>query len=415
MKLSKDARHFIILLIPIFLLSAHRSQACTTVIISGKATQDGRPLLWKNCDTSNPDQRLIYGNQRGYPFLALMRCNSSEENGAIWSGTNSEGFTIMNTMSYNISEEESNEGSRNGHLMRRALEVCKDVASFKHFLDTLSRPMKVSANYGVIDAHGGAAYFETNDNTYYMVDVNDPAVAPSGYLVYTNFSYNGAFDAGQGYIRYQTAVEIMAKGAPTKAFTPQWIFNHLARSFYHSLLGIDLTLPQYAALTPNGWFPDSDFIPRKSTATSCVVHGVKPGEHPEFTTMWTILGYTPCSVAIPGWVKLKEKQSPLLMRTASSPNAPICDMALALKAHVFPITRGNGGKYFNFGLLYSHHDNSGYMQQLAPIEDECFRSANKLMERWRIQKQGIDLKEAQEFLGAISLKMEREMQLIINN
>ena len=387
-------------------------EACTTVIITGKATKDGRPLLWKNCDTPSLDQRVMFGNQRGYPFIALIRSTSADEaTVSIWTGTNSEGFTIMNTLSYNINEEGAN-GARNGFLMRRALEVCADIASFKHYLDTLSRPMRVSANFGVIDAKGGAAYFETGDYGYRMVDVNDPSVAPYGYLVYTNFSYTGKFDAGQGYIRYQTAVDIMAKGAPAKDFTPQWIFNRLARTFYHSLLGVDLTLPQYAALTPNGWFPDSDFIPRKSTATSCVVHGVKPGENPEFTTMWTILGYPPCSVAIPTWVKLKEKQPALLMRTATSENAPMCDMSLALKEKVFPITRGNGDKYFNFGLLYSHTDNSGIMQQLFPVEDECFRTANKLMEGWR--GKGINVNEAIKFQAEISVKIEQKMKQLLS-
>lgn len=392
-------------------LFIYSGKACTTVIISGKATADGRPLMWKNCDTPNLDQRLMYGNQRGYPFLALVRSHAEDEaTASIWTGTNSLGFSIMNTMSYNISEGESG-GARNGLLMRRALEVCADVVSFRHYLDTLARPMKVSANFGVIDANGSAAYFEVNDDNYFMVDVNDPAVAPQGYLVYTNFSYNGTYEAGQGYIRYQTAMEIMATGAPAKAFTPQWILNNLSRSFYHSLLGVDLAKPSSADLTPRGWFVDSDFIPRKSTATACVIHGVKPGENPEYTTIWTVLGYPPCSMAIPGWVLLKENQSPLLMRTATSENAPLCDMALALKAKVFPIKRGNGEKYFNFGLLYSLTDNKGFMQQLFPVEDECFRKANQLMERWR--KQGINVKEAQELLGDISVKMEQKMRQLL--
>ena len=393
------------------LLFIQAGQACTTVIVSGKATRDGRPLMWKNSDGTHFDQRLIYGDHRGYPFIAISRSTATNIATAdIWIGTNSEGFSIMNTVSYNISE--SDDMSRNGSLMRCALEVCTDVASFKHFLDTLPRPMRVQANFGVIDAHGGAAYFETNHLTYYMVDVNDPSVAPYGYLVYTNFSYNGKFDAGQGYERYQTAVDIMAKGAPAKAFTPQWIFHNLARSFYHSLLGIDLKLPQYAALTPNGWFPDSDFIPRKSTATSCVIHGVKPDENPEFATLWTILGYPPCSIAIPCWLKLKDKQSPLLMHTATSENAPICNMALALKERIFPIERGNGSKYFNFGLLYNHSNNSGYMQQLAPLEQACFQTADKLMEGWRTKE--IDVKEAQSFIATISSKIEQKMQQLLD-
>ena len=404
----KTIKSFIPFFTLLFMLLCYQTAwSCTTVIISGKATKDGRPLLWKNCDTPNLDQKVYFGSDRGYPFIGLMRSNTANESrGSIWTGTNSEGFTIMNTLSYNIAEEYS--ANNNGFLMRRALEVCKDIASFKHFLDTLSRPMKVSANFGVIDANGGAAYFETWDEGYYMSDVNDPAVAPLGYLVYTNFSYNGIYDKGQGYIRYQTAVEIMAKGAPAKAFTPQWIFSNLSRSFYHSLLGVDLALPQSVNLTPNGWFADSDFIPRKSTATSCVVHGVKPGENPEFTTMWVILGYPPCSVAIPTWVKLKENQPALLTRTATSENVPISDWALTLKEQVFPITRGSGEKYFNFGRLYSHTDHSGFMQQLAPLEDECFKREAVLMESWR--KQSINVKEAQEFHASIYVLVEKKMQ-----
>lgn len=40
--------------------------------------------------------------------------------------------------------------------MRKALRVCKTVQDFEHFLDTLPRPMRVEANFGVIDAYGGA-------------------------------------------------------------------------------------------------------------------------------------------------------------------------------------------------------------------------------------------------------------------
>ena len=85
--------------------------------------------------------------------------------------------------------------------MRKALRVCKTVQDFEHFLDTLPRPMHVEANFGVIDAYGGAAYYETNNERYYKKDANDPNLAPEGYLIYTNFSFVGRTDEGKGYVR----------------------------------------------------------------------------------------------------------------------------------------------------------------------------------------------------------------------
>lgn len=244
--------------------------SCTSVIISGKATKDGRPLMWKNTDTQNLNHRLIYSDFRGYPLIGIVRSDAVDEaRASIWIGTNSQGFSIMNTMSYNLTDESI--GTNNGVLMRRALEVCKNVNEFKYYLDTLDRPMKVSANYGVIDAEGNAAYFETYSDGYHMVDVNE-------------------------------AIELFK----------------------------------------NGIFPDSDFIPRRITANACVIHGVKKGENPELTTFWAVLGYPPCSVAIPAWVKAANDNSDLLEKSPDSYNSPMCDMALAIKSNVFPISRGNG-------------------------------------------------------------------------
>ena len=61
-------------------------------------------------------------------------------------------------------------------------KICKNQQDFEHFLDTLSRPMRVEANFGIIDAYGGAAYYETNNTRYYKKDVNDPNLAPDGIL-----------------------------------------------------------------------------------------------------------------------------------------------------------------------------------------------------------------------------------------
>jgi hypothetical protein len=377
--------------------------ACTTIIVSGKATQDGRPILWKNCDTDNLNHRVLYSEHSGYPLLGVARNSSTNDNTAsIWVGTNAAGFAIMNTLSYNLTVE--GVSSRNGGLMRRALEVCATVDDFQHYLDTLPRPLKVEANFGVIDAVGGAAYFETSTHGYHKVDVNDPAVAPNGYLAYTNFSYTGFYDKGQGYIRFQTVQHQVAAVVPSKSFSPQWILNNLARTYYHSLMDVDFLSKQAVALFP-AYVHDSDFIPRKSTASSTVIHGVKAGENPELTTMWAVLGYPPCSVAIPAWVKLGNDNSSLLMRHDDTYNAKICDWALALKATLYDVERGHGQEYLNIRKVFNA-EGTGYMQLLAPVEKQVFDRTNPLITKWR-QADALDVKEAKALTHSLADYVEQ--------
>ena len=149
--------------------SAGPLSACTSAVISGKVTPDGRPLLWKN------DWPVAGDEFHAYPFVAVV--NSVEDNPTdVWIGTNAAGFSIMNTQSYNLVEVKPGEerGEANGRVMRRALEVCATVKDFCQFLDTLSKPSLIEANFGVIDAKGGAAMFEVDYYEYVMYDANNP-------------------------------------------------------------------------------------------------------------------------------------------------------------------------------------------------------------------------------------------------
>jgi hypothetical protein len=187
--------------------------------------------------------------------------------------------------------------------MKLALEVCATVEDFKHFLDSIKKPSLTEANFGVIDAKGGAAMFETGYYKYTMYDVNNPKDAPYGYIARTNFSFAGEVNNGAGYVRYMQEDKILMPASATKQITPSWIFKELARSFTNSLLGIDLKSGDFNRPKTSGWFVDQDFIARKSTSCSVVVQGVKVGENAELTTMWTVLGYPPASVVVPVWVK----------------------------------------------------------------------------------------------------------------
>lgn len=347
------------------------SYACTSAIITGKLTKDGKPLLWKHRDTGELNNRIEYFKGPKYTFLALV--NSPDSGGIAWTGTNNVGFSIMNTASYNLRDAndgvDDKEMDREGELMFKALGECRTIEDFEKFLKKYKKPFGVEGNFGVIDAEGGAAYFEVNNTRWEKIDVNDPKIAPQGYLVYTNHSYTGRINEGMGYIRYTAAdtriKNLIAQGGD---ITPRWIFNNLSRCFYHPVLDMDLK----EAELRSGWFIDQDFIPRRITSASVVIKGVKKGEDPLNTVMWTILGYPPASIAVPLFVKAGENQPFFMVKGENSNNALMCDISLKAKSKIFAIKRGNGNKYFNFGALYNKKGN-GLMQRMQRAESKVFK------------------------------------------
>jgi hypothetical protein len=356
---------------------------CTSAIISGKVTPDGRPILWKNRDTSNLLNCVRYIKGEKYGFVAVT--GYADNPRSIWIGTNEAGFAIMNTLSYNLTEEEGEGSSKqNGAVMKRALEICTTVADFRHYLDTLSRPMNVRSNYGVIDAQGNGSFFEVNSAKYKEYDVNDPDVAPHGFIVRSNYSFSGKLNEGAGYVRYQEALEKLFTASATGEITPQWLFSTLSRSFRNPLLGIDLRDGRFNRPQATGWFVEQDFIARRSTSCAVVIQGVRPDENVSFTTMWTVIGYPPVTPAIPVWVSGAEKKLPrMLTIEKDAQHCPLCDAADALRRNVYSYHRGtNTENYFNWELLFDLSGN-GYMQLAEEIEKEMFKTLYERIEEWR--------------------------------
>lgn len=317
--------------------------ACTSAVVSGKVTPDGRPLLWKNRDTDFMRNHIDYVKGEKYDFIAVVNSDNAYLKEA-WMGTNSAGFALMNTQSYNLVDVKDGEerGAANGRIIYRALEVCATVEDFCHFLDTISKPSYIEANLGVIDAKGGAVMFEVDYQTYIMYDANNPKDAPYGYIARTNFSFAGKVNEGAGYVRYMEADQVLMKASATGSITPRFIFNELSRSFRNRMLDIDLRSGAYNRPQASGWFVDQDFIPRSSTSCSVVVQGVKPDEKAELTTMWTLLGYPPTGVAVPLWVKDADKLLPGMVRfDKECKAAPLSDCSLRLADKVFSYGDGN--------------------------------------------------------------------------
>lgn len=333
----------------IILLNAVNSFACTSVIVSAKVTANRCPIMIKNRDTGEMNNRIEYFKGPVYSFIGLVNSPYNGK-GEVWSGTNSAGFGIMNTASYNIKEEDGvsySEMDKEGEVMYKALGVCRNLADFEYFLDTLSKPYLVESNFGVIDAEGGAAYYEVNNYKWIKFDVNEEK---EGYRVVTNFSESGRPEDYQGWERYLTASDFMKNLTKNREgkydINHSTLFNGLSRSYSHKLLGIEnLKNVKYAV--------DQDFIPRKSTSASIVIEGVQPGEDPKYTVMWTVLGYPACSVAIPIITWDCDIIPYYMKKSADSNNSLLCDKALQIKNnYVFDLKISNGNRYLNAENVY---------------------------------------------------------------
>ena len=345
---------------------------CTTAIVSGKFTVDGRPLLFKHRDTGFEQNKLMYFSDGKFDYIATV--NSQDLKGdEVWAGYNSTGFAIMNSEAYNLNEGDTTSlRDREGFLMKKALQECSSLSDFEQLLNHLPRPLGVRANFGVIDAHGGAAYYETGNFGWQKFDANDPAQAPFGYLIRTNFSFSGVPDEGYGYIRYQNAENLLFQAAGEHKLNYRFLLQDVSRSLTHSLTGTDLTdLKNYASFVAF-----EDYIPRFYSASSTVVQGVKEGDDPVQSVMWTILGFQLSSVAIPVWLN-SMGSLPAVLIADQSGNAPLCVKALQLKARCFPVQRGSGNKYIFLGALYSA-DGSGIRQKLIPIENLILNKGEEL-------------------------------------
>lgn len=335
--------------------------ACTSAIISGSLTADGRPILWKHRDTSDLNNKVERIDAAGkIPYVALFN-SSDKECKEVWMGMNDAGFAIMNTASYNLKNDTVSVMDKEGAVMAIALGKCRTVDDFACLLDTLPKPLGVEANFGVIDAYGNAAYFETDNWRYARFDVGD-------YLIRTNYSDSGRKGEGYGYVRRRTAEHLLAPYLASASVTPAVMTEVLSRSYYHSLIGKDFETDTVE------WTTDNDFIPRRISSASVAIQGVGTPEKIKDMVMWTVLGYPPCGVVSP----VRVDSVPLDLRAdPATGNASACDKANELKKQVFSFTYDNGKNYINLKALFKP-DGTGISQQ-------CRRESMAVYEKYGIK------------------------------
>lgn len=362
------------------LLSVLGTWACTSFMVSGKVTPDGRPLMFKNRDTDKLNNLTVLVRGEKYRFLGIVSADDMEAR-EVWGGHNEKGFGIMNTAAYNLNGDVE-DMDQEGVIMRKALATCATLKDFERLLNSLPRPLGSNANFGVIDAEGGCAYYEVGNDKWTKFDVNDPLVAPYGYLCRTNHAMSGERRLDSGIERYMAISDFMLKVRFTDDFGYRKLLTQVPRHLTHGLT--HLNLYDYMPLDEKAtvYFPFRDFIPRYSSASVLMVQGVKKGEDPSLTVSWNIVGAPMACVAVPLCITPSGKIPSVVTRNGKPENAPLVAWAFELKKRFFPLDRGNGHDYINIAPLINKAG-TGVLQRILPIEKTVLDRGEAVIDKAR--------------------------------
>ena len=335
-------------------------------------------MIWKQRDASDEYNRIAYVRGEKYGFTGLFATYDTEFKNA-YAGINEAGFAISNNLSYNVRPDSLGVGgTRNGALMTQALGACATLDEFEAILAAKEHPMQLSANFAVIDAFGGAAYFEVSDTAFVRFDV-----PPGGYLFRTNFSLSGDPDRGRGFARYETMGQLMAE---QRTFDPGF-FLQTGRT-YRNALGEKDALKQASGL----YLYEHDYIPRRTTVSSLVMEGVAPGGKADSGVLWCAMGHTACSYAVPVWVASGERIPSIL-----TGDAPANQFAVQLSHSVRPI--GWDDKYVDVKALRR------IVRQVSRAERAELKAGRRLMAE--MERHGFDAAAVEKFNADADARFER--------
>ena len=372
-------------LLLVFILTGYiynNVEACTSVLVSGKVSKDGRPFILKNRDTHSLDNLIVQRKGEKYRYIAVASASDSLPE-SVWSGHNEKGFAIINTAAYNLNGDSKIGDERDGIIMRRALEICATLKDFESLIDTIN-PRYSNSNFGVIDAEGGCAYYEVGIKQWKKFDANDPNVAPYGYLIRTNHGFSGDRSLDAGVERYMAINKYMTQASFMGGLDAIKILRTVPRILKHGLTDIDLYDLEPEDASKQRFFPFIDFIPRYLTASAELIQGVKKGENPLFTVGWNIIGSPLATVAIPLLITPSGKLPNLVLRGEDG-GSKLCHYGFRLKERLFPLRTKSRENYIDIAQLINKQG-TGILQVIMPIEDEVVSQGESIIQRIRESK-----------------------------
>jgi len=236
-------------------------EECTIGVASGRATKDGRSMIWKTRDTDGYDNAIFLNTAYQYRFLAVIDAGYRQNS---WMSLNERGFAILNSALYDLVGGGS--GLGNGAFMTYAAGTCASVTDFERLLDSTNiTGRRTTANFAVMDSTGAAAIFETGGYNYWKYDAADSILCPRGYVLRTNFSIAGG--GSEGIVRFQRTNALFDGFFAGDSITPKSVLRFQMRDLADAN-GVPYPLPFHGTVggAPYGYIPVEETICRAYSA-----------------------------------------------------------------------------------------------------------------------------------------------------
>jgi hypothetical protein len=380
-------------------LLAQGAEQCTSAVISPAASAAGRPMLWKNRDTDELSNKVIFLREQPLAYLALVDANDASGRRA-WAGLNSAGFAIMNTVAYNLPGPQSGElKDLEGSVMADALRTCRTVADFEAYLKANQGPgLGCQTNFGVFDATGKAVLVEVHNRGYSILDA---AADTKKFLINTNWARSGRPKLGAGYLRFERATELFQGLSPGQC-TPQAIFRRLARDTGHVLLQTPTLADLKSLPAKPHWILTKDCINKSYTSCSVVLVGKDPKDPASRATFWILPGEPVTAVALPLWVESGSVPEAFW----KGADAPLWGESARIKKQIRPFQEAEKQEYLDLSRL-DNREGTGFLPGLLKAEDAIFLAVDSMGTGLKTVE---ELAALQEQLALVALKAMKDIK-----
>ena len=284
-----------------------------------------------------------------------------------------------------------------GTIMADALRQCSSVAEFETYIQKNLGPSLGSlANFGVLDALGGAALFEVSNHSFKKYLADD---FPEKYIINTNFARSGEAETGAGYLRFERASQLFRQ-IPTGQISARRILGRISRDTGHVLVQQPAFsgFKAFSAKKPF-WIATRDTIDRESTSAAVVICGKKPGHKNSLATLWVTLGEPLFSIAVPMWVEAGAAAAPL----AQGEKAALYLESKRLKKTARPYPESDRREYLEATRL-DNREGTGFLPLLLEAEKEIFDLTEEFL---KLPRTPVELAGFQEQMSEKALAMLR--------
>ena len=273
--------------------------------------------------------------------------------------------------------------------MKKALGQCATVAEFETLLVQTQNAGNVtlSTNFAVMDTLGNVAFYETSNKTFTKFDVNDPAVAPNGYLVRTNYSFTSPYYETTNHVgeqRYKAACKYMEDTFGEGKIDAVRLAHEMPRYLYHGDTQVNLWNEMPANLSDTKYVYFSNFIPRFTSASAALMQGVLPNEVAANTITWLAVGWPCGSFMVPILITPSLVFPEVVKRQPSTYKSEMCSDAVTLKNTVFTLYRDNEQVTDSIDLAkLINTEQTGLLQRMVAADNVVWQQGNNMIQKLR--------------------------------